>query len=418
MSNANTAATQTYWDKHDMPRISLNEGLGYLEQTIRHGRKRGVIMMIGDAGVGKTQGVHAIARRHGYNVVDIRTAQFGLMSAGVPQRAEGDHFKIAVPESMPKPGQKSIILFDEVNQGSPQAIAMFFQLLEDRRLYNYELPDETIIVALMNPATADYSVSRIESNAALNRRLKKFYVYSTFSEWLAHAKTNEFHFSDGLSKPCHPTIQRFLTTTTSALYDDKARSLGKQYASPATWQTVSLDFYMLELDGIPLSSDKARNLVASTIGNTMADTLITYVAKNETLISATEILKNYSPKSKIRKVVREELNKGGGDIARLQEEVPTILIAEKPAVDDIADNFALFVADLAEAAPARAEALYTHLRVVALEEAGGMLDANREYMRELNIRLRNNQNYRATHELFSKLHAEMLEPDGKDPMDD
>lgn len=416
--NNNAAPVQTYWDRHDFPRVPLSEGIYYLEQSIRHKRKRGVILMVGEAGVGKSQAVRALARKYDYKVADIRMAQFGQLSAGVPQRAEGDHFKIAVPDNMPKPGEKTILLFEEPNQGPNAAIAMFFQLLEDRELYNYKLPEDTVIVALMNPATADYAVTRIENNAALNRRLKKFFVYSTFSDWLAHAKTNEFHHSDGLSKPCHPVIQRFLTATPSALYDEKARTLGKQYPAPATWQTASLDLYMLELDEVPLISDRAKHLLASTIGNTMADTLVSYIAKNETLLSAVEILTNYSPRSKIRSVVLEELKNGGGEMARLQEEVPTYLIAEKPPVHEIADNFARFVADLAKSAPARAEALYTHLRVVALEEAGGMVDQNREYMKELNVHLRNNQDYRSTHELFSQLHAEMLDPEGTDPMAD
>lgn len=417
-SNTGSAPVQTYWDKHGAPRVPLSEALFYLEQSIRHQRQRGVILLIGEAGVGKSQGVRAIARKHDYRVADIRMAQFGQLSAGVPQRAEGDFFKIAVPDGMPRPGEKTILLFEEPNHGSNAALAMFFQILEDRELYNYKLPDDTVIVATMNPATADYNVTRIESNAALNRRLKKFYVYSTFSDWLNHAKTPAFHYSDHLDKPCHPVVQRFLTATPSALYDEKARSLGKQYPCPATWQTVSLDMYMLEMDEIPLTSDRAKNLLASTIGVTMAETFVSYIAKNETLLSAVEILTNYKPRSKIRTVVQQELKRGGGEITRLQEEVPTYLIAEKPPVDDVADNFARFVADLAEAAPARAEALYTHLRVVALEEAGGMVDANREYMKDLNIKLRDNTDYRSTHDLFSKLHSEMVSPDTTDPMDD
>ena len=418
MSQDKNVKTQTYWDKHDMPRVPVSTALNYLKQAIRHKRKRGVITMIGDAGVGKTQGVHQIAREHDYRVKDFRTAQFNLISAGVPQRAEGDHFKIAVPDDMPREGEKCILLFDEINQGTPQAVSMFFQLLEDRSLYNYRLPDDTIIVALMNPATAEYSVSRIESNAALNRRLKKFYVYSTFADWIAHAKTENFHHSDGMRRACHPIVQRYLSAKPTALYDDKARGLGKQFAAPATWQTVSLDLYMQEADGAALTSDETKFFIGSTVGMTVADDFVTYVMKNETIISATEILTNYRPNSKIRKAVQKELESGGGDIARLQEEVPTILMADKPPVEEIADNFALFVSDLAESSPARAEALYTHLRCVALEEAGGQIDANREYMKGLNLKLRHNQNFRAVHELFSKLHSEMVSPGAQDPMAD
>lgn len=422
-SNNQSAPVQTYWDKHDMPRLPLSQALQHIDRTIRYKCTRGVFMLVGDAGVGKTQGIHALARKHGYRVVDIRTAQFGLMSAGVPQRAEGDHFKIAVPDSMPKQGEKAIILFDEINQGGPQAMSMFFPLIEDRCLYNYQLPEDTLVIALMNPATADYSVSRIESNAALNRRLKKMYVYSTSAEWREHAKSNAFHYTDGMDKPCHPIIQRFISATPSALYDDKARSLGKQFASPATWQTVSRDFYVLESDGVKLDSDQARNLIAATIGNTMADTLIGYVAKNETLVSAYEVLTKYKMGSKIQKAILDEMDNGGGEVLRLQAEVPRDLMEEKLPPHEVAENFALFVYDLGRKSPARAQDLYSHLKLYALQGTPenpidqATADKNREYMRELNMHLRNNPHYRATHDLFSELNAEP--GDGvKDPQDD
>lgn len=417
-NNEQPKAVLNYWDKHGVPKVPLTQALEYVGQALKHRRKRGVFCLIGDAGVGKTQGIHQLARKNGYEVVDFRTAQFSLLSAGVPQRAEGDYFKIAVPDSMPKPGEKKLLLFDEINQGTQQAVSMFFQLLEDRRLYNYELPDDTIIVALMNPATAEYSVSRIESNSALNRRLKKFFVYSTFADWVAHASTSEFHHSDGLAKPCHPKVLSFLTATPTTLYIDKERALGKQYPCPATWQTVSLDFYLQEADGVPLAGDRTRDLIASTLGVNTAAKLSEYLAKNDTLISASEVLTSYTPKSKIRKAIKEELTKGGGEIARLQEEVPTLLITSKPPVTEVASNFALFISDLAESSPARAEALYTHMRLVALEDAGGQIESNRTYVKDLNKLLSQDQNFLQVHELFAKLHAEMLSPDAKDPADD
>lgn len=416
MSQAATQAVQQYWDKHDISKMTLAQALNHLEFLIVNKITRGVVTLIGDAGVGKTQGVHALARKHDYRVVDFRTSQFSLLSAGIPQKAEGDHFKIAVPEGMPKEGERVILLFDEINRGTQNALAMFLQLLEDRCLYNYKIPDDTVIVALMNPATADYAVSRIESDAALNRRLRKFYVYSTFQEWLKHARTEGFHYTDGLQKTCHPVVQRFLTATPSALYDDKARGLGKQYPSPATWQTVSLDFWAFEANGIPFTDPRVRTLIAGSIGNTMAHTIIDYVAKNETLLSATEILHNYRPDSKIRKVVLEQLREGGGDIVRLQEEVPTTLFADKPPLQDVAKNFALFIRDLSDHAKSRAEALYTHLKLKAIKEAGVSEKENMDYMAELNMQLRDNEDFQAVHEAFAQLHAEMTGQGGKDPM--
>lgn len=410
--------TQSYSDKHGIPKIPLTEALAHLEQALRHKRKRGVFCFVGDAGVGKTQGVHQVARKLGYEVVDFRTAQFSLLSAGVPQRATGDFFDIAVPSSMPRPGEKKILLFDEINQGTPQAVAMFFQLLEDRRLYNYQLPDDTVIVALMNPATSEYSVSRIESNSALNRRLKKFYVYSTYSDWQKYASTPDFHFSDGMAKPCHPSVLNFLARTPSSLYIEEERALGRQYPCPATWQTVSLDLYLQDQDEIPLKHDRTRNLVAATIGNSTADTFHGFLVKNETLLNASEVITGYKPRSKIRKAVLDELSKGGGEVARLQSEVPELLIAKKPPVAEVGPSFALFLADLAESAPARPEALYEHLQHLVYGETLGPTEEKLTYLRALTTAMAKDENFLKVNQLTAKTLAELMNPGSNDPAQD
>ena len=179
-----TVASETYWDKYSIPRISLAEALWQIEFSLETKQTRGVWCLIAEAGEGKSQGVHGIARKHGYRVVDVRTAQLTHIGAGVPQRADEDnHFKIAVPDDFPRTGEKCIMFFDEFNQGQPHAIALVFKMLEDRGLYGYKLPDDCLVIIAMNPATAGYNVTKIEGNHAINRRIKKAYVYNEYASW-------------------------------------------------------------------------------------------------------------------------------------------------------------------------------------------------------------------------------------------
>lgn len=351
MSNTQTENVSTqelYHEKFNIPRIPLAEALWQLDLSIKQNQTRGVWCFISEAGVGKSQGVREVARKHGLRVVDIRTAQYSLMGAGVPQRADETtgHFKIAVPDDFPKKGEKALILFEEVNQGQAHAVSMFFQFLEDRGLFNYLLPDDCIVVALMNPATAGYNVTRLETNHAFNRRLMKAYVYSTFKEWMEHAKRTDFHYSDGLEKPCHPWVLRFLDADPNRLYTEAERDKNQQFACPATWQTVSLSLYNLEAAGEPLTSARAKTRIAASINSTNAESLTRFIADESVLVAPDKVLADYATDEKLRHRLQRMARSGSGEIDALIENLTTRIIDNEPEVTTVVPNFVKFWRDL------------------------------------------------------------------------
>lgn len=372
---------QAYWDKYGIPRISLAEFTWQLELSITQNQTRGVLCAISEAGVGKSQVIHQLARKYDRRVVDIRTSQFSLIGAGVPQRADEDgHFQVAVPADYPRKGEKCILLFDEINQGQSHAIAMFFKLLEDRGIYNYTLPDDCIIVALMNPSTAQYNVTKIETNPAINRRLMKAYVYATFTDWIKHARTTEFHYSDGLDQACHPWVLKFLQTENKLLYRDVDRDGNQQFACPATWQTVSLSLYNMEAAGEPIVSERAENRIAMSVNPVIAQSLLEFIRHNEVRISPHEILTRYKPKSKLRERVLALKDAPGGDYPKLIDNVAHFLFTDKPTPADIGTQLVLFWADM----PLElAQAFFQMIAAVAKDGAPETISSNHQYMKEL-----------------------------------
>lgn len=427
MANVDAKAQiETYWDKHGIPQVSLHTFMWNIELSLKSNQKRGVICGISDAGMGKSQTIRQIARKFGRRVVDIRTSQFSLIGAGVPQKANDatGMFKIAVPDNFPKAGEKCIMLFDEVNQGQQHAISMFFQLLEDRCLFNYEIPDDCLIVALMNPSTAGYNVSKIETNPAINRRLKKFYILTTFPEWNKHAKTEEFHYER--KRPCHPLVRKFLETTPTLLYDTKSRDGYKQFASPATWETVSEDLYNVEdmnkelpgSDQVALTDERVRDRLASSINPAVADQLVAYIRDNEVRISPEEVCKNYTQKSKLRARIMDLAKEPGGGVPDLCENVAMYLFSEKPKTEKIAPQLALFWSDLPDEL---AQGFFQQLGAVA--KSGGSQDhtANINYMKELTTRLQREEAWEILNQRLSRAHdtydrAVKGEKASKDPM--
>lgn len=401
MANEQKNEQVPYWEKHNIPRISLKQAGDLLDMMIKHKQTRGVLCLIGDAGVGKTQMVEAVAKKNGYRCQTMSLAQFGLLSGGVPQKADNEHFKIAVPETFPTPEQgKTILFLDEVNQGSDAAIKMFFQLIEGRKLYNYNLPEETVIVAAMNPATKSYSVSRVETDVAMNRRLSKYFVYSTHDAWLEHAKTEKF----SAGRPAHPLVQKFIRHSPVSLNDEKARDLGKQFPCPATWQTVSDRLYMLEDAKIALGSPTAITVISGIIGNTMAKLLGEY-AHTDTMLSADDILFDYPNH---RDAVKTALEQGHQQISDLFENLPRVLLGTKPDVTKVADNFAQFLSDIPRA---KTQAIYTSLTVHANEIEKGV-----EYLNKLALTLSKNPQFAQLASNLREIDAMIAGNRTRDPM--
>jgi len=343
---------QHYCELNDIPRASVKQIKDQIKLSMDTQQHRGVPCIVGEAGIGKSQIVAQLAKASGAKVYDIRTAHYGLVGAGIPstKNAPEGFFDVVVPSVFPKPGEKSIMLFEEINQGLPHAISMFFSLIEDRRMFNYVLPEDTTVIALMNPATAQYAVTAVEKNAALKRRLKWIFAIANFRDWLEHAKTPAFHDSDSVAfqgepKPCHPQVLSYVQIFNSNLYDTKARDQGKVYACPATWQTVSLDMYMMEKGGYDVTSPFALNRISASIGNTMGIHYLEFVKDHSTAVRADDVIEDYTKRAK--KAVISLLESSQHEkINELNVNVLRYMFGVQPKAKKAAHNLVEYLLDL------------------------------------------------------------------------
>jgi hypothetical protein len=338
---------QKYADLYSIPRATIDEIKKQILLTWKYNQHRGAILIIGDAGVGKSQLCGQLSREYDAKICDIRTAHWGLMSAGIPstKNLEKDFFNILLPSIFPKPGEKAILVFDELNQGLPHAISMFFSLIEDRSMFNYKLPDDALVIGLMNPNTAQYAVTQIENNMALRRRLKMFYAIPSVSVWRAHAKTKEFHRTDVISlgepRPCHPLLMKFCEKHPDIFYDFKSQQAQKQFSCPATLQTISLDMYLMEKDKISLAGDFAHIRFAASIGLANAAQLITFLKEEDVSIDPRDILFKFD---RVRDEVAGLIDSGRQEI--LHEAIQStllLLFSDQPPTEKVAYNFVDFL---------------------------------------------------------------------------
>ena len=133
-------------------------------------------LLIGSHGIGKSQAVAQFAKEHGYLFVDVRLgalADSGDLT-GLPEFVKdklGNSIatKFMQPDWLPKDGQKCLVFLDEVNRAKRDLLQAIFQLVLDRRIGQYNLPAESVIVAAMNPPTGDYTVTDVSDAAFMDR---------------------------------------------------------------------------------------------------------------------------------------------------------------------------------------------------------------------------------------------------------
>lgn len=97
----------------------------------------------------------------------------------------------AIPSMWPKNDGEFVggtIHLDEMNQGQPAILNAAFQLIQDRRLGDYIVPEGYIIIASSNPPAYNPTVS--EFSIPLSNRFSHFNIKPDFDSWLNYRMNN------------------------------------------------------------------------------------------------------------------------------------------------------------------------------------------------------------------------------------
>ena len=159
-------------------------------QAALHGQHTPV-MLWGPPGVGKSQMVAHIAERHRVPVIDLRLSQMEPSDLrGLPFRVE-EHVEWAIPSMLPdaeRHGSQGILFLDEITSVPPSVSAAAYQLILDRRLGAYEVPDGWSIFAAGN-RQGDRGVT-YTMPAPLANRFSHYDVDTNLDDWVAWAYAN------------------------------------------------------------------------------------------------------------------------------------------------------------------------------------------------------------------------------------
>ena len=185
------------------------------------------VMLWGPPGVGKSQMVAQAAVRHDVPVIDIRLSQMEPSDLrGIPFKID-DRVEWAVPAMLPdaeRHGPQGFLFLDEITSAPPSVSAAAYQLILDRRLGNYEVPEGWVIIAAGN-RQGDRGVT-YSMPAPLANRFSHFEVDTHLDDWVAWAYANVID----------ERIIAFLRFRPELLFDFDPAHNPVAFPSPRSWE--------------------------------------------------------------------------------------------------------------------------------------------------------------------------------------
>ena len=245
-----------YFGERNMSDISIRTvGPKAAKKAINHAIKcRQPVFAWGAPGIGKSDLVKQIAHDHKREVIDVRLALWEPTDIkGIPYfNSTVGAMLWAPPAELPTNDDSTAILFlDELNSAPPAVQAAAYQLILNRRVGTYKLPDGVDIVAAGN-RDGDRGVTYRMPAPLANRflHLELTHDHTDWEEW-------------AINNNIHPEVIGYLGFAKQDLYDYDPKSSSKAFATPRSWSFVS----QLLADEAVIDVETLHTLVAGAIGD-------------------------------------------------------------------------------------------------------------------------------------------------------
>lgn len=192
------------------------------------------IFIWGPPGIGKSDIIKQLGSELNAHVIDVRLSLWEPTDIkGIPYFDSNDStMRWAPPAELPSKefaeNHKMIILFmDEMNSAAPAVQAAAYQLVLNRKVGTYELPDNVVMVAAGNRESDKGVTYRMP--APLANRFIHLEMTVDWDDWFDWAAENKVH----------KDVLGFLTFSKKDLYDFDPKSSSRAFATPRSWSFVS-----------------------------------------------------------------------------------------------------------------------------------------------------------------------------------
>lgn len=188
------------------------------------------VFIHGSPGVGKSDVVRQLAARTKRPLVDIRATLLDPVDLrGIPH-INGDGRAHWCPPDFLSNEENVILFLDELNAAVPLVQAACYQLVLDRKLGEYTMPENAVILAAGNKESDRSVVHRMPS--ALANRFIHINFDVDFDDWKLWAYSHDIL----------PWVIAFLNSRPSLLQNFSPEKNEKAFATPRTWEKLSKVF--------------------------------------------------------------------------------------------------------------------------------------------------------------------------------
>jgi len=237
--------------------VTSTEARRGLIRCFKHQRP---VFLWGPPGIGKSDLVAGIAKDLGGHMIDLRLSQMEPTDLrGIPYfNKDNGKMDWAPPIDLPDAEMAKqypiIVLFlDEMNSAAPSVQAAGYQLILNRRIGKYVLPDNVVIVAAGNRESDKGVTYRMPSPLA--NRFIHLEMRVDFESWQTWAVQNRIH----------KDVVGYLSFAKQDLFDFDPRANTRSFATPRTWTFVS---ELLEDDDT--ADNSTVDLIAGAVGEGLA----------------------------------------------------------------------------------------------------------------------------------------------------
>jgi hypothetical protein len=222
--------------------------------------KKRPLFLWGPPGIGKSELVADIAQELGGYMIDLRLGQMEPTDIrGIPfYNKDTGKMDWAEPVDLPTEefaGQYPIVVLflDEMNSAAPSVQAAAYQLILNRRVGKYFLPDNVVLVAAGNRESdkgVTYRMPTPLANRFIHQEMRV--DFASYQDW-------------AVNNNIHKDVVGYLSFAKQDLYDFDPKSASRAFATPRSWTFVSQ--ILEDEDG---DDDTIMNLIAGTVGEGLA----------------------------------------------------------------------------------------------------------------------------------------------------
>ena len=254
--------------------------------------KQRPIFLWGPPGIGKSELVASVAEELDGLMYDLRLGQMDPTDIrGIPfYNKDNGTMDWAPPIDLPDVDTASkypvVVLFlDEMNSAAPAVQAAAYQLILNRRVGKYQLPDNVVMVAAGN-RESDKGVTYRMPTPLANRFIHQE-MRVDFDSWEHWAVKNKVH----------KDVVGYLESSKQDLYDFDPKGASRSFATPRSWTFVS---DLLEDD----TTDKPTltNLIAGAIGEGLAVKFMAHRKVASEMPNPTDILEGKEKDLKVKDI--------------------------------------------------------------------------------------------------------------------